>query len=514
MPGERIIKFHESRGARTTIVEYIVAIALTGCVTALSLAIEPVVGHAAVSSLYLLLVVVAGFRFKRESVLFVAASSTLAWYTVFIPPRFSFHIGTVEDALIFASFFAVALAMGHLTSRLHLKEVAERMRERRTAALYELVHQAGLAADLDSGLTAAVKLTETLFGVRAALLLSGSDGDLAVDAHPASSFQLIKRDSAAAAWAFGMRRAAGKFTENHPNASALHLPLLTGSAAMGVLSILPAAGAAFDRSERELLEAFAVLIGTILERDHLHQDLKRAEIIKASERLQRALLQSVSHELKTPLSAVQAGIEALRREVGSPRSQAALSESRQALRRLHRMINNLLDMTRIESGVIHPNLDWCDVAELIQAATDLAADGIGETLVAIELDANLPLIRVDQPLLEQCLCNLLLNASANNSTSRAKVVIRARVADRQLFLSVLDEGSGISEADLPRIFGAFQRGSAATTGGTGLGLAIVEGFVLAHGGSVSAANRPSGGAEFTMKIPVETLQQEVLERLA
>ena len=153
------------------------------------------------------LVVVAGFRFKRESVLFVAASSTLAWYTVFIPPRFSFHIGTVEDALIFASFFAVAVAMGHLTSRLHLKEVAERMRERRTAALYELVQQAGLAADLDSGLTAAVKLTETLFGVRAALLLSRSEENLAVDAHPASSFELSEKDSAAAG--VGVRHAPG-----------------------------------------------------------------------------------------------------------------------------------------------------------------------------------------------------------------------------------------------------------------------------------------------------------------
>jgi two-component system sensor histidine kinase KdpD len=294
----------------------------------------------------------------------------------------------------------------------------------------------------------------------------------------------------------------------------MHLPLRARTAVLGILSILPPPGTTLDLAERELLQAFAVLIGTILERDRLHQDLKQAEIIKVSERLQRALLQSFSHELKTPLSAVQAGIEAFHREAGGPRSQAAWSESQKAVRRLRRVINNLLDMTRIESGVIHPNLDWCDVAELIQAAADLAADdGGGETPVAIELDANVPLIRVDQPLLEQCLCNLLLNASAS-SAAGAKVVIRARVTDGQLFLSVLDEGSGISETDLPRIFGAFQRGAAATPGGTGLGLAIVEGFVLAHGGSVSAANRPSGGAEFTMKIPVETLRQEVLERLA
>lgn len=493
--------------------EYALAIALTVVVTIVAIFIEPVAGHAAASSLYLLSVVIAGLRFSRGPVLFVAASSTLVWYTVFIPPRFSFHIGTVEDALIFASFFAVAMAMGHLTSRLRLKEVAERMREQRTAALYELVRQAGLAADLDSGLGAAIKLTETLFGVRAALRLSLSDETLAIDVHAASSFELSESDSAAAAWAFAMRRAAGKFTDNHPHAEALHLPLLTGSTTMGVLSICTAAGATFDRGERELLEAFAVLIGTILERERLHQDLKRAEIVKASERLQRALLQSVSHELKTPLSAVQAGFEALRREVGAPRSQAALSESQQALRRLNRVINNLLDMTRIESGVIHPNLDWCDVGELIQASVELVADSIGENRVVLDLDHDLPLVRVDQPLLEQCLSNLLMNASAHSAVG-AKITLQARIADHQLILSVLDEGRGISEVDLPRIFGAFQRGAAATPGGTGLGLAIVEGFVQAHGGSVTAANRPSGGAEFKITTPVETLKPEVLERLA
>jgi two-component system sensor histidine kinase KdpD len=116
-------------------------------------------------------------------------------------------------------------------------------------------------------------------------------------------------------------------------------------------------------------------------------------------------------------------------------------------------------------------------------------------------------------LLEQCLCNLLLNAAAHSAPG-GKITIRARCTDRQLLLSVLDEGSGISEADLPRIFGAFERGAAATPGGTGLGLAIVEGFVQAHGGKVTATNRASGGAELTIKLPVETLKPDILEKLA
>jgi two-component system sensor histidine kinase KdpD len=416
--------------------------------------------------------------------------------------------------MMFAMFFVVAMAMGHLTSQLRLSEMAERRRQQRTAALYELVQQAGLATDLDTGLRAAIGLTETFFSVRASLLLCLPDHSLATEKHPASSFSRDEKEYSIATWAFRHRMTAGKFTDNRPESEAIHLPLQADREAMGVLSILPSPGATFDLAERELLEAFAVLIGTILEKEHLLQGLKRAEILSASERLQRALLQSVSHELKTPLSAVQAGIDALSKEISNgERSQMTLREIQQALRRLHRVINNLLDMTRIESGVIHPKLDWCDTRELIQAAVDLAGDGINEHPVTIEGDANLPIVKVDQALLEQSLCNLLLNA-ASNSKPRTKIVIGARVADGQLILSVLDEGNGIREADLPYIFETFRRGADASPGGTGLGLAIVDGFVRAHGGSVIAINWPPRGAEFVITIPVETLRPDLLESFA
>lgn len=280
---------------------------------------------------------------------------------------------------------------------------------------------------------------------------------------------------------------------------------------MGVLSILPAPGTAFDAAERELLEAFAVLIGAILERDRLLEGVKQAELLRTSERLQRALLQSVSHELKTPLSAVRAGVDALANERGrGERSATALSEIQQALRRLHRVIDNLLDMTRIESKVIHPRLDWCDSTEIVQAALDLAADSIHGNPVAIEAGRDLPLVKVDQPLLEQCLCNLLLNA-ASHSSPGARIVVRAEVEQSRLKLSVEDEGKGIADADLPHVFEVFHRGANAAPGGTGLGLAIVEEFVRAHGGSVSARNRHPRGAEFSIIVPVETLRPESLE---
>src|SRR5262249_60310600 len=179
MIGERVstsVKFERSV---TVVREYLIAITFVALVTALGLAIEPVIGHVPVALLYLLLVVVLGMKLRRGRVLLVAVSSGLVWDFFFIPTRFRLHIANIEDLMMLAMFFIVAMALGHLTSQLRSSEMAERGRQRRTAALYELVHQAGLAPDLDAGIRAAISLTETLFGVRASLLLTLSDHSLA-----------------------------------------------------------------------------------------------------------------------------------------------------------------------------------------------------------------------------------------------------------------------------------------------------------------------------------------------
>jgi two-component system sensor histidine kinase KdpD len=170
-------------------------------------------------------------------------------------------------------------------------------------------------------------------------------------------------------------------------------------------------------------------------------------------------------------------------------------------------------MTRIESGAVHPQLDWCDVGEIIEAAKDLAADVVASHKVDVGLAPSLPMVRVDQPLLEQCLSNLLLNA-ASNSAAGSEIKISARVADDRLVIAVRDEGKGIAESELPHIFETFYRGAESRPGGTGLGLAIVDGFTRALGGSVTAANRLPHGAEFVLTLPVETLQPDVMEKLA
>jgi len=274
---------------------------------------------------------------------------------------------------------------------------------------------------------------------------------------------------------------------------------------------MPGPGRTFDLSESELHEAFAVLIGLLLEKDHIREAFKRAEILETSERLRRSVLDSVSHELKTPLAAVQTGLAALEQQGGADKAKSAtVGEMQSAVRRLNRVINNLLDMTRIEAGVVQPKLDWSDVDELVQGAIELAGDALVHHNLDIDIKANLPMVKIDHALIEQSLSNLLVN-SANWSEPGTLIGVRADIIGGELRLTVWDHGAGIAPDDLGHIFEKFYRGAKARPGGTGLGLSIVDGFVRAHGGTVRAANRDEGGAQFQIRMPVQTLNDNDLE---
>jgi two-component system, OmpR family, sensor histidine kinase KdpD len=482
-------------------------------VTALSLLIVSFTGYVAIALIYLLLVTAAGVYFSRFTVLLIAGASALLWDFLFIPPHFTIYIARIEDSMLFAMFFVVALALGHLTSRLRNIQFIQLQREHRTEALYELVREAGLAHDLDAGLRAALSLIEKIFQIPAALLLRDPNHDLSREPYAGSASIIDESAFAVAQCAFSRGTPAGKFNPGMSDAAVLCLPLKGRTAIMGVLVTRPGDNKTLDAAERELIETFAVLIGAILEREHLLAAVKHAELLETSEQLRRALLHSVSHELKTPLAAVQTGIEALAGGIEyDPKRAVMIGEVQSALRRLRRVIDNLLSMSRIESGVVQPQLDWCDVGELMEAARDLARESMHGHLEVVKLDDRLPMVKLDQALLEQCLSNLLMNA-ASWSPRCSTVTMGARLDGNELTFYVRDQGEGIAPKDLPHIFDPFYRAAKATVGGTGLGLAIVQGFVRAHGGRVRAANLFPKGAEFTITIPVETLPAHVMEIL-
>jgi len=252
------------------------------------------------------------------------------------------------------------------------------------------------------------------------------------------------------------------------------------------------------------LEAFVRQIALVVDRQRLRDAEQRAKMVEESERLSKTLLNSVSHEIRTPIAAINSAAATLndaRRANAAQVPWAMVDEIQEATRRLNRLVGNLLNMTRLESGHVQAKLDWCDLADLVQVTLKEIEKDLAQHNVTVEISAGLPLVRMDFVLMQQVLTNLLLNAAVHTFPG-TPVHVRAAAQNDLLLLNVADEGPGLPPDVLPFIFDKFYRAPAAAAGGTGLGLAIVKGFVEAQGGRVEAANQPTGGVVFTIRLPL------------
>jgi two-component system sensor histidine kinase KdpD len=408
--------------------------------------------------------------------------------------------------MMFLMFFVVALAMGHTTHQLRARETAERRREHRASALNRLLESVTASASLEDGLARAVKEVDALFRSRTAVLLATVDGRLDENPHPTSTFSPDAKARAVAAWAFERGQAAGKFTDTLPDAQALYLPLQTSNHRLGVLGVLFEERDSWTLDENDLLETFAAQIAVMIESYRAIETAQQARVAEESERLHHTLLDSVSHELKTPLAVISAATEGLDtqlKDAGLPLSETFLDEIKAANRRLERIVTNLLDMTRIDSGRLPLNIEWGEVHDLLESSISQVENEVSRERVHVTVPESLPLVRLDFGLMEQAVCNLLVNA-AQHSPAGSPIDVSAHLESGKLELRIRDHGVGLAAGEEKKVFGKFYRGSDARPGGTGLGLSIVQGIARAHYGEIEAENDPGGGAVFAIRIPVET----------
>jgi two-component system sensor histidine kinase KdpD len=483
-----------------------VGVAVVVAATGVSWVLARFTDYAAVALVYLLCVVLLAMRLNRWAVLLMAALSAWAWNWFFIPPAFTFHINSARDVMMFTMFFVVALAMGHMTHQLRAREAAERRREHRASALNRLLESVTATASLEDGLAQSVHEVDALFGCRTAVLLAKADGSLDDEPHPTSTFSPDAKSRAVAAWAFARGQAAGRFTDTLPDADALYLPLQTSKNRQGVLGVRLEKREAWTLDDNDLLETFAAQIAVMIESYRAIEAAQQARMVVESERLYHTLLDSVSHELKTPLAVIGAATEGLDTQLkdsGPPLSQTFLDEIKAANRRLDRIVTNLLDMTRIESGRLPLNIELGEVRELLESAVSQVENEVSRERVRLTMAENLPLVRLDFGLMEQALCNLLVNA-AHYSPAGSPIEVSAQFDDGTLVFRVRDHGVGLTPGEDKKVFEKFYRGAGSRPGGTGLGLSIVQGITRAHRGEIRAENDPAGGAVFTIRIPVET----------
>ncbi|MCC6235535.1 MAG: DUF4118 domain-containing protein [Verrucomicrobiales bacterium] len=478
--------------------QYLFAFGAVAAAALLNLGLMFLAGPRVPGLVFLLTVVLLALKVGRGPVLAAGAASALLWNLAFLEPRFTFRIERAEDVVLFGTYFVVAVVLGQLVARIREQAQAERRREERATALYELTRDLAEATSRDQVVWQLTAQVMRIFDSPATLVLPADQG---LTPHPDGSLTLNEKELAVADWAFKNRQPAGRFTHTLPAATAIHFPLQTERRTFGVLAVAPPTPT-LAVGQRELLELFARQAALVLDRLELRQAAEQARLLAESERLGRTLLNSISHELRTPLAVSTSAVSALQNPQAKDAAhrEMLLGEIAQANARLNRIVGNLLDVTRLESGQIRPHLDWHDVHDLVRAALHDTHDALQHHPLTVTLPESPLIAQFDFSLLQQALDNLLFNAALHTPAS-TPVEIRAEQSADHLLLRIADRGPGIPVALLPRLFQKFSRGAHAPAGGSGLGLAIVKGFVEAHLGTVTASNQAGGGARFDLKIP-------------
>jgi len=483
--------------------EYASAFGVILLLTLFCFSVQSVVGYTVPAFIYLFAILIAAIHIGRGPILLMATLGALAWNFLFIPPRFTFEIRALEDIILLALFFGVALSMGQLTARLRAREIAERRRQMETDALLRVTQSAALNPEPGKGLADALRVINSVVKADTALLVRNLDRSLPERADAASTWQPPDHELAVANWSYNNKQPAGRFTATLPRAEATWFPVQTATSVMGVLGIrlLEENAAALDFTRRQAIEAFALQLALVLEKEHFIQAVNLAEVTEKSERLRRNLLDSVSHELKTPLAIIRASIDGMGADAVNP----YVREIETATERLQRLVDGLLQMTRLESQVVEPRLEWSDVGEILGAAISAAGEGIRHRPLPLDVSPDMPLVKTDHTLLTQALANILHNAVVYTPAG-TPIEITARHAEGKLRLTVRDHGPGLPPGEESRVFGKFYRAPGSPAGGTGLGLSIARGFIQSLGGEINAWNAPApGGAVFEILLKVESL---------
>lgn len=490
---------------------YVGALLMMVAVTALAAMLKTSLGLVNIVMIFLLPVLFSAAKWGTGPAVATAAVGVLMFDFFFVPPTLSFTVADVRYIISFAIFLLVALFTGTLSTRLQLQIRSSRRREAKVAALYALSRDIAAVAELDTVLeSVARKVADTVEG-EVVVLLPDSSGKLVLRASSASGESFLdENERAVVTWVFEQGQKAGRGTNTLGAAAGLYLPLRTDEGIRGVLGIRTSDPEnSFQPEQLRLLEAFAVLTAVAVTRIQLAEQAREARTLAESERLRTALFNSLSHDLRTPLASIIGAVSGLLEEdivYGPDARRDLLLNIQHGASRMNRFVSNLLDMARLESGMLQLKKEWCDIQDVIGVAVSRLGESMANRPLNIEIQPDLPLVQADYVLIEQVLVNLLDNA-LKYSESGSEITVSARREGKQVKIAVADWGSELPVEDLERIFDKFYRlQSPRLVSGTGLGLAICKGIIEAHGGLIRAANNPAGGVVITFTLPMEDFE--------
>jgi two-component system sensor histidine kinase KdpD len=485
---------------------YGLAVGVVAACTATAWAMFHHVGLSNLIMVYLLGVVGIATRTSRGPTVVASVLSVAAFDFFFVPPYFSFAVSDSEYLITFAVMLLVALVISGLTVRIRSQAEAARARERHISSLYGMSRGLATRQSVDSVLETALRHIGEVFPGRLVVLLPDEAGRVMVRRRHPVEFPLDDAtELAVAQWVHEHSEAAGLGTATLPGAKALYLPLLGSRGTVGILGVIPAEESPLENPEQlHHLEAFANHMALAIERAQLGEEARRAEVRAETERLRNSLLSSVSHDLRTPLATIIGASSTLvegDEQLGAVARKELAASIHQEAERLDRLVNNLLEMTRLESGGVTIRKEWQSLEGVIGAALKRFEARLHDRPVHIDLPAELPLVPIDAMLIEQVLINVLDNAI--KYTPAGTPIDISAVADGPVMtVTVADRGPGFASGDEERVFRKFYRGAKAIGPGVGLGLAICQAIVEAHGGRMWAEQRPGGGAVLRFMLPL------------
>ncbi len=487
--------------------QYIIAALVVLVVSLVCFTIKDYIGYQVVSFALLFIVSTLAFFFGTGPILLSASLSALIWDFFFIPPPYTLHIDKPEDMLMLAMFFIIALLSGVLTSRIKRQEVKIRVREERTNALYQVTRELSTASGIEEVTSIAYKGIKKYFNLDSRIILKNEANQLNYINQPDNTIILSKNDMSVAAWTFQHSSRAGRHTDTLPSTKYTFYPLKGNQITLGVITIQQEK--VFTQGEEQFWEAFISQISGKLEREYLRDIAKQAYLLNESDKLYKTLFNSISHELRIPVATIMGSSESLISTHHTEEIQKELAEEIfKASERLNRLIENLLNMSRIESGRITPKPDWCDIHDLLNRVTENLKNELKPFQIHVVIPDDMPFVKIDFGLTEQVLNCLIYNATQYTSAS-SNLRLKAFYEDGILTLQVMDRGPGFPEREIALIFNKFYRLEGSKAGGTGLGLSIAKGFVEAQKGTIVVENRQNGGAKFTIKLPAEILPVDI-----
>ncbi len=490
--------------------QYILASVIIVFTSIICFSIKGFIGYQVVSFVLLFIVSALAFFFGTGPILLAATLSALIWDFFFIPPPYTLHIDKPEDMLMLVMFFIIAMLSGVLTSRIKRQEMKIRIREERTNALYQVTKELSTAMGIDEVINIAKIDIKKYFNLESVILLRNDTNQLESSAQNDKTITLSVNDMSVASWTFQHNAKAGKHTDTLPSCNYTFYPLKGNQMNLGVIAIEQAQ--VFTQGEEQFWEAFISQISGKFEREYLRSMAKNAYLLNESDKLYKTLFNSISHELRIPVATIMGASDTLLMQDYPIETQKKLySEINTASIRLNRLIENLLNMSRLESGRITPHLDWCDVRDLANKVASTLQQELQPFTLSVVIPENMPLVYIDFGLIEHVLHNLILNAT-QNAQEGTNIRLKFYFDHGHLSIQVMDRGIGFKPSELSSVFNKFYRGKDARTGGTGLGLSIVKGFVDAHGGTVIAKNRQNGGAIFSIRIPVKIPEMNPLNK--